>query len=239
MRTTEQHVVPAGLEAVLSTGRKLVCLCGVVLVSSCGHPKAQPVPSSAGSSRLATDSLVRELRALTPSEYGRPSRANIGVFTYTSGIVPGLEYYWGDYEPPETAHILYRAVVARRGDRVVVLRTASDWAAAASTWSASSVDEALGACREIVHVIQERHFPRLLPPVYTGPGSLTMVRDRESLQQKLSLPVVQQGPTQSWLVLFWAVGARDVTEFRCELAPESASLSTLQAFTGYVMNPLF
>ena len=236
MSTPELHVLSARLYAV---GGKLVCLCGLALVASCGHLKAPPVPSSVGGSQAATDSLVRELRALTPSEHGRPRRANIGVFTYTSKIVPGLEYHWGDYEPPETAHIRYRAVVAGRGDQVAVLRTSADWAAVASTWSASSADEALAACREIVHVIRERHFPRLLPSVYTGPGSLTMVRDRDSLQQKLSLPVVQQRPARSWLVQFWAVGARDVTEFRCELAPESASLTTLQAFTGYVMNPTF
>jgi hypothetical protein len=231
---------PAALATILRIGRTVVFTCGPAMLLNCRfvEPGAQSAPSVEWAHHPATDSLVHELRTRIPPEYGRPTKSNIRVLNDTSDVVPGLEYVWADYVPPNTADVLYRAVVARRTNQVVVLRTPSDWAAAAD-WNASSTDEALRACREIVHVIFERRFPLVRPRVYSGPGSLANVRDRDSLQQRLSLPLVQQRPDQSWLATFWIVGVRDVTEFRCELTAETASLTTLEAFKGFVTTPMF
>jgi hypothetical protein len=240
MRIRPEFGASAALVTIFKVGRTVAFACGAAMLSNCRlvEAGAQSAPSVERAYPTATDSLVHELRTRTPPEYGRPTRSNIRVLNDTSDVVPGLEYVWADYVPPQTADVFYRAVVARRANKVVVLRNPADWASAAN-WQASSTDEALRACREIVHLIFERQFPLVRPRVYTGPRSLANVRDRDSLQERLAPPLVQQRPDQSWLVQFWIVGVRDVTEFRCELTAETTSLTTLEVLKGYVTTPIF
>jgi len=232
--------LPAWPHSLAKNRLNLALICVVGLLASCRYPEtgARLSPAVTTVTARVQDSLVHELRRLTSPEYALPASSSIRIVVDTSDVVPGLEYWWGDYSPPGTADVLYRAVVASREDVAVVLRTPADWATVATSWRPFSADGAVGACREIVHVTMERHFPRVRPRVYQDAGSLPAKRGRDSVQQQLRTPIITRRE-QSWVVDFWVIGARDVTELRCELGPTSAYLTTIRVFRGYVTTPVF
>lgn len=216
---------------IFEVSRASKLLLAVTVVSSCAL--ARTIPAKGAEETIPneiTALIVGELRASVPVEQGIPTRKNIHVISDTSRVVRGLVYYWGSYEPPESGDLLYRVVVAHRESTSLVLRRASDWAAAAAGWRPIVAEDAITACQEIIHVTRERDFPLTAPLVYREPGSLRSmgVRNSEVLDSALTRPIVEQAGSAKWILNLWTIGPRAVSRFRCMLGFPDSSLTVLE-----------
>lgn len=221
------------------TKRKYLEICSGVLLavmSACsvyGLSRDQQPPAGGCS---ATCLMLKELRNRA-SAYAPLDSLNIRITYDSSTVIRSMEYVWGEYHPPNMMHVRFTALVAT-GDTNTVIRTPSDWlAAAGKRLVARSAAEALNVCEEIVYTTSRSRRPGFRPRSYRGPESLNglplAIPDAQFLRDSLAVALAEAHGDSEWVVDFWAIEPRNVHRYRCHLGPRYVNIAARDSFPGY------
>lgn len=168
-----------------------------------------------------------------PVAYTDPLPDSVQFRVEESRAIPGLTYTWGTYEPPGTADLLFTSVAGLWDSGGRVLRTSKDWfeVIARRRWAATSAEEAIRACGEVIAYAGPRRDIAIRPIVYEGPSTLNQgfAVDRDSLSSRLDPPRASSaGNDESRAVLLWALEGGQTTRYQCTLGPEGGGSLAVQ-----------
>lgn len=149
--------------------------------------------------------------------------STVSIKAQRSSVVPGLEYYFGGYYPPEVSHRYFTAVSGAREGTARLILTPSDWASMLGGWFPNRAETALTACQELIVALKTR-----------GPGDAAFV-GRDTLNSALlaselddvlagvSPPEISSVGHGTWITQLWVVqrrSPRGAVRYRCVLNPD-------------------
>ena len=187
-------------------------IAAAVVAGACSPPSPDDVLRSTIRSEARAAGFSFDPRAMMPHEYSTGAGP--------SQILPAT-YYWALYYPPETSHGWFSAVAVESDGRVLLLRTLEDWARFLGSWRASTSEEALQACMEMVRYAGPRSDPFNLPVVVPPslPSNARVIWDPVTIDSLVATlaPPSARFDDGSWTVQLWAMEMERTARYTCSL----------------------
>ena len=179
--------MPVGLPSIWEKMHEMISrvLIALAIPALAGLYEILPV------SAVQDDDLVAVLERQAAERGLRPPQHDqVKYMDLPSRVVPGLNYRWASYEVTEVqpSYRLFAVAVVSKG-QTRILRTGSDWGAAAAPWEPRTAAVAKQACVEMFQVLHARLGPDPHSYVEYDPGRTRLPRmsseNRDLLLQKV------------------------------------------------------
>jgi hypothetical protein len=163
--------------------------------------------------------LVEDLRSQVGEEWPAPTAEAVKVRAESSMAVPGLTYFWGVYEPPNSTHASWVSVVGSREKDMAVLHGIEDWTRLTHQWPAIDEGAAYQACVELITIFSDRGDPStpVIPYLDTVSLAALPIPDPDALTSRLNNPKIEHRDSGDWLVRGWFIEIGRAAEYECKL----------------------